>query len=120
MLVLPGYYTGSSAFLPLVRTLQERGFEAALPPLNANDWAPTLGGRSMRPILDRLEYAAVKMAAGIQVSILKPCPLPRCLWQSSTQVVAVAACLGCQKFLCRAVQSHCMRMSMSSRASAAP
>lgn len=68
VLVVPAFYLDAQAFKPLVQELRSRGFNAALPPIRWTDWVPTLGGRSVRPILDRMDYALTQLLEGYQVS----------------------------------------------------
>ncbi|KAF8073174.1 SPL4 [Scenedesmus sp. PABB004] len=79
VLVVPAFYLGSAPFVPLVAELRSRGFNAALPPIKAGDWLPTLGGRSVRPILDRVDWALTQLLAGAEVSEATgyEVPLPR-------------------------------------------
>lgn len=57
VLIAPAFYTDVSAFRPLAAELRARGYDAALAPIRWYHWTPTLGGRSQRPILDRLDWA---------------------------------------------------------------
>ena len=67
VLVVPGYLMGAEEFVPLVEQLRQRGFDAALPAIRWYNWLPTLGGRSLRPILDRIDYAARSLSNGARV-----------------------------------------------------
>ncbi len=53
--ILPGYLAGAADYLPLARELQTLGIQAEVVPLRWYDWLPTVGGRSVAPILDALE-----------------------------------------------------------------
>lgn len=57
--ILPGYLAGASDYLGLAKTLNEQNMPAAIVPLKWWEWLPTVGGRSMAPILARLD-ATVK------------------------------------------------------------
>lgn len=57
--ILPGYLAGAEDYRELERTLQRFGVAAVTVPLRWHDWVPTLGGRSVRPILQRID-ATVK------------------------------------------------------------
>jgi hypothetical protein len=54
--IVPGYLTGASDFLPLAKTLTKRGIPTVVVPMPVWAWYPCTGGRSMRPILEKLEY----------------------------------------------------------------
>lgn len=62
MVVVPGYLLDAKDFVPLVKSLRRRGFQAALAPIKWYNWLPTVGGRSLRPILDRIDLAVRAMA----------------------------------------------------------
>eukprot|EP00210_Caulerpa_lentillifera_P002741 g2620.t1 len=68
VLVIPGYLLDAQDFLPLVQTLRDQGYNAVLPPIRWFNWLPTLGGRSLRPILDRINFAALSLAQGDEIS----------------------------------------------------
>lgn len=68
VLVVPGYLLDAREFVPLVAQLRADGFNAALAPIRWYNWLPTLGGRSLRPILDRIDYAVKRLASEIDVS----------------------------------------------------
>eukprot|EP00775_Hariotina_reticulata_P011086 gene11086-11241_t len=68
VLVVPAFYLDAAAFRPLVQELRAQGFNAALPPIRWTDWVPTLGGRSVRPILDRMDWALTQLLEGYQVT----------------------------------------------------
>ncbi|MFB2896091.1 esterase/lipase family protein [Aerosakkonemataceae cyanobacterium BLCC-F50] len=53
--ILPGYLEGASAYIPLEKSLEALGFPTVTVPLRKRDWLPTVGGRSMVPILRRLD-----------------------------------------------------------------
>lgn len=55
VVILPGYFARSSEYLPLAEQLQQAGFQTAIVPLRKLDWLPTVGGRSMVPILRLLD-----------------------------------------------------------------
>ncbi|GMH36031.1 hypothetical protein BSKO_03899 [Bryopsis sp. KO-2023] len=67
VLVLPGYLIDSQEMVPLVESLRRRGFNAALPPVRWHNWVPTVGGRSLRPILDRINFVLDEFARGAEV-----------------------------------------------------
>ncbi len=53
--LLPGYLAGQAPYQGLVRAAQELGAVIRVVPLRWWDWLPTLGGRSVAPILERLD-----------------------------------------------------------------
>ncbi|MFB2836921.1 esterase/lipase family protein [Floridanema evergladense] len=55
VVILPGYLEGATAYIALEKSLQELGFPTVTVPLRKRDWLPTVGGRSMVPILRRLD-----------------------------------------------------------------
>jgi triacylglycerol esterase/lipase EstA (alpha/beta hydrolase family) len=59
--ILPGYLAGASDYLDLAKTLNAQGFPTVVVPLQWWEWLPTVGGRSIAPILERLD-ATVKLA----------------------------------------------------------
>jgi pimeloyl-ACP methyl ester carboxylesterase len=52
--ILPGYLAGATPYREMEQALQALGLAAYTVPLRRQDWVPTLGGRSMRPILEKL------------------------------------------------------------------
>lgn len=59
--ILPGYLEGAIAYRPLEQSLQDLGFPTAIVPLRKRDWLPTVGGRSMLPILQLLHPTVKQM-----------------------------------------------------------
>lgn len=57
--ILPGYLAGDSDYLDLAARLTSQNMPTEVVPLKWWEWLPTVGGRSMAPILARLD-AAVK------------------------------------------------------------
>ena len=53
--ILPGYLESADVYLPLQQALIEMGTPTITVPLRKRDWLPTLGGRSMIPILRQLD-----------------------------------------------------------------
>ena len=53
--ILPGYLESADVYLPLQQALTELGTQTTTVPLRQRDWLPTLGGRSMIPILRQLD-----------------------------------------------------------------
>jgi triacylglycerol esterase/lipase EstA (alpha/beta hydrolase family) len=55
IVILPGYLAGASDYRELEQTLAALGPPTVTVPLRVRDWFPTLGGRSVTPILRRLD-----------------------------------------------------------------
>ncbi len=53
--ILPGYLESADVYLPLQQALTALGSPTTTVPLRKRDWLPTLGGRSMVPILRQLD-----------------------------------------------------------------
>jgi triacylglycerol esterase/lipase EstA (alpha/beta hydrolase family) len=66
--ILPGYLEGAIAYLPLEQSLQQMGFPTMTVPLRSRDWFPTLGGRSMVPILRQLDRTVKQVMQQYNVS----------------------------------------------------
>jgi pimeloyl-ACP methyl ester carboxylesterase len=71
--ILPGYLESADVYLPLQQGLIELGTQTTTVPLRKRDWLPTLGGRSMVPILrqlDRTVTAALKENNAQQINLI--------------------------------------------------
>lgn len=55
IVILPGYLAGAVPYREMEQALQNLGYRAVTVPLQRRDWFPTLGGRSMVPILRQLD-----------------------------------------------------------------
>ena len=53
--ILPGFFAGAIEYRLLEQSLQQLGFPTVTVPLRQQDWFPTLGGRSMVPILRKID-----------------------------------------------------------------
>ena len=53
--ILPGYFANAAEYRSLEHSLQELGFPTVTVPLRQRDWYPTVGGRSMVPILRKID-----------------------------------------------------------------
>ena len=62
--IVPGFLTGKDEFLPLAASLNDMGIPAAVVPMPNWHWLPCLGGRSMRPMLERIDFT-VRHLAGV-------------------------------------------------------
>lgn len=66
--ILPGYFAAASDYRELETSLVDRGFPTVTVPLSKRDWLPTLGGRSMVPILRQLDRTVKQMLQQYGVS----------------------------------------------------
>jgi hypothetical protein len=55
-IIVPGFLTGASEFQPLANELTKLGIPTIPLPMPNWHWLPCLGGRSARPILERIDY----------------------------------------------------------------
>ncbi|MBD2439056.1 triacylglycerol lipase [Nostoc sp. FACHB-110] len=53
--IVPGYLENAIAYLPLEKSLTQLGYPTVTVPLRRRDWLPTVGGRSVTPILRLLD-----------------------------------------------------------------
>ncbi|WP_239005394.1 esterase/lipase family protein [Gloeothece citriformis] len=49
--ILPGYFSRSIEYQELEKSLNNQGIPTTTVPITKRDWIPTIGGRSMMPIL---------------------------------------------------------------------
>lgn len=66
--ILPGYLESAIAYFPLQQFLQQQGFPTTTVPLRRRDWLPTVGGRSMIPILRQLDAVVQETLAKYRTS----------------------------------------------------
>jgi pimeloyl-ACP methyl ester carboxylesterase len=59
--ILPGFFANALEYLALAQSLEQLGFPTAIVPLRVRDWVPTVGGRSMVPILRKLDKTVKQM-----------------------------------------------------------
>lgn len=59
--ILPGYLAGAIDYREMQQTLIALGIPAVIVPLVKRDWLPTLGGRSVLPILEILDRTVQKV-----------------------------------------------------------
>ena len=72
-IIVPGFLTGADEFRPLANELTKIGIPT-IPLMMPNwHWLPCLGGRSARPILERIDYTARWLIAN-DGDITKPIP----------------------------------------------
>lgn len=71
--ILPGYLESAIAYRELEQSLQHLGVPTVTVPLRRRDWLPTLGGRSMVPILrqiDRTVKSVLQQYNSSQVNLI--------------------------------------------------
>jgi pimeloyl-ACP methyl ester carboxylesterase len=54
-IILAGYLAGATDYIPIAQKLQSKNLSATVVPLKWWDWVPTVGGRSIAPILEKLD-----------------------------------------------------------------
>ena len=59
--ILPGYFARASEYRDLEKALTEQGIPTTTVPLRLKDWFPTLGGRSVIPILLKIAQTVKAM-----------------------------------------------------------
>lgn len=64
--ILPGYLADQADYLPLVRNLADLNIHATVVSLRWWEWLPTVGGRSVAPILLRLDQTIKAVRAKYQ------------------------------------------------------
>jgi triacylglycerol esterase/lipase EstA (alpha/beta hydrolase family) len=65
--ILPGYLESSIAYRPLAAALTQQGSPTTVVPMRFSDWLPTIGGRSMIPILRLLHQTVMAVLQEQQV-----------------------------------------------------
>lgn len=63
IVILPGYLAGALPYREMEQNLEALGHGVATVPLRRRDWFPTLGGRSMVPILRQLDQTVQQVKA---------------------------------------------------------
>ncbi|MBD2663126.1 hypothetical protein B6N60_00676 [Richelia sinica FACHB-800] len=66
--ILPGYLESALAYQPLVESLQGLGFPAVTVPLRRRDWLTLVGGRSVAPIIQKLDHTVKQILQESKVS----------------------------------------------------
>ena len=69
--IIPGFLSDASDFEPLAQSLTARGLPTIVAPMKLWHWLPVIGGRSIRPVLDRIEHA-VRHAAALSAEVPSP------------------------------------------------
>lgn len=71
--ILPGYLASAPEYRQLEQDIQALGFPAVTVPLRSRDWIPTIGGRSVAPILRQLDQTvkqALQESGATQVNLI--------------------------------------------------
>lgn len=84
--ILPGYLEGATAYVPLEKNLHALGFPTVTVPLRKRDWLPTVGGRSMVPILRILDRTVKQILKQHNTSEIHS-PKSSGLWYGSPEVL---------------------------------
>ncbi|HEY9597475.1 MAG TPA: lipase, partial [Cyanophyceae cyanobacterium] len=66
--ILPGFFAGAIEYRFLEASLQTLGFPTVTVPLRQQDWVPTVGGRSMVPILRKLDQTVKQVLQDYRTS----------------------------------------------------
>ncbi|MGD1907551.1 MAG: esterase/lipase family protein [Leptolyngbyaceae cyanobacterium] len=61
--IIPGYLAGAAPYAPMVGHLKQHGITAVTVPLTRGSWFPTLGGRSVQPILAAIANTVSRLKA---------------------------------------------------------
>lgn len=59
--ILPGYLASAAEYIGLKQQLQKRNIPTEIVPLTKWDWVPTLGGRSVMPIIYKIDQTVQQM-----------------------------------------------------------
>ena len=59
--ILPGYLAGAIEYRDLEQALNDRGIPTVTVPLRWQDWVPTIGGRSVTPVLRQIDATVQQM-----------------------------------------------------------
>ena len=61
--IVPGFLNDAQDYMPLARALTARGIPSAVVPMPLLHWIPSIGGRSVRPVLERIHHAVRHVCA---------------------------------------------------------
>ena len=61
--IVPGFLNDAQDYMPLARALTARGIPSAVVPMPLLHWIPSIGGRSVRPVLERIDHAVLHVCA---------------------------------------------------------
>ena len=77
--IVPGFLSDESDFYELAEALSADGIATAVVPMKLWHWIPILGGRSVRPLLDRIAHAVEHVAALGPAAEVGPAPVRLCV-----------------------------------------
>ena len=77
--IVPGFLSDESDFYELAEALSADGIATAVVPMKLWHWIPILGGRSVRPLLDRIALAVEHVAALGPAAEVGPAPVRLCV-----------------------------------------
>ncbi len=66
--ILPGYFARSTDYQNLSHCMNQQGIPTAIVPLRQRDWYPTLGGRSVTPIIKQIDATVKDILAKYKVN----------------------------------------------------
>lgn len=61
--IIPGFLTGKDDFVSMANSLNSMGIPTVVVPMPTWHWLPCLGGRSIRPMLERIDFTVRHLAA---------------------------------------------------------
>eukprot|EP00581_Thalassiosira_minuscula_P018585 CAMPEP_0183733436 /NCGR_PEP_ID=MMETSP0737-20130205/41197_1 /TAXON_ID=385413 /ORGANISM="Thalassiosira miniscula, Strain CCMP1093" /LENGTH=382 /DNA_ID=CAMNT_0025966689 /DNA_START=34 /DNA_END=1185 /DNA_ORIENTATION=+ len=61
--IVPGFLTGKSDFQAMAKSLNNMGIPTVVVPMPHWHWLPCLGGRSIRPMLERIDFTVRHLAS---------------------------------------------------------
>jgi pimeloyl-ACP methyl ester carboxylesterase len=65
--ILPGYFAAAQDYENLAQSLNQQGIPTVIVPLKQRDWYPTLGGRSVTPIIKKIDRTVQSILSKHQV-----------------------------------------------------
>ena len=72
-IILAGYLAGAADYIPIAQKLKNQNLAATVVPLKWWEWVPTVGGRSIAPILEKLDQTVnleLEKTGASQVNII--------------------------------------------------
>jgi len=63
IVIVPGYFASDRDYMAMAAQLRDRGYAVNIVPLTRWDWLPTVGGRSMIPILRQIHATVTQTIA---------------------------------------------------------
>ena len=72
--IVPGFLEGAGEFVGIAKALRKRGIPATVAPIHRWHWIPCLGGRSVRPILARIDHACAYATTAEDLDVVAPFP----------------------------------------------